>query len=71
MFNLNENENVAVLVKDGQFGGVVARKENDVYQNADLIQEAMVSLKKHSQYNHGKWMWVFTDDFQILSGRKL
>lgn len=68
---LRDNENVAVMVSDGDFSGVMARKEEDVYHNADLIQEAMVNLKKKNDYNNGFWLWIFTDNFKVINGVKL
>jgi len=72
IFELRENENLLIFMSDGNFAGIVARKYEDALQNADIIHEAMIRLKKKQDvYSKGQWMWIFSDNYKIISGTEL
>lgn len=72
IFELQDNEDLAVFMSEGNFAGIVARKYEDALENADIIHEAMIRLKKKKDtYSKGQWMWIFTDNFTIISGAEI
>jgi len=70
-FFLKEDEDVAVLIHEGKFGGIWARSYDEVVSHADEIHSAMVRIVKNEDYNDGYWVWIFKDKYAAVEGQKL
>lgn len=66
-----EEAHFAVYVQDGKCLGVFAEDQNELYSNADAIQEIMIRLTKNKFYAMGKWMWCFSGDCTVVEGGRL
>lgn len=72
MFEFQKHENALVVVKEGQFRALFATSYEDVLSNADIIHEGMICVKKlRKGFNKGMWIWVFSDNYNILSGEEM
>ena len=65
---MEENDDLAVITRDGNFAGVLAQDEKYVRAHADRLHEAMIAVMKVPDHKSGLWVWKISYGWTQIRG---
>jgi hypothetical protein len=68
---IHPHDNVVVLTKNGEFYGILAASEQEIRENADLIEEEMTKVMKKEECRQGVWIFKIRHNWLEVRGEKL
>lgn len=70
-FSLYPEDDLIVVLKDGEFFGVVGCTREKLYEYEDVITEEIVKALKHPYCRKGYWIFKFSNDWTVVDGMEL